>query len=49
MSALRSEAGNPPVFDAVTDKRLNNKFALIRAKFDPKPLPAPPAPSPSDG
>jgi hypothetical protein len=45
-SALKSEAGNPSVFETVTDKRLNNKFALIRAKFEPsKTPPAEPAKS----
>jgi 4-amino-4-deoxy-L-arabinose transferase-like glycosyltransferase len=43
-SALKSEAGNPSVFDTVTNKRLNNKFTLIRAKFEPnKTPPADPA------
>jgi len=33
-SALRNEAGNPRVFEQVTDKRLNNKFCLLKAVFD---------------
>jgi len=33
-SALRNEAGNPKVFDTVTDRRLNNKFCLVKAAFD---------------
>ena len=47
--ALRSEAGNPQGFEILTDKRLNNKFALIRAKFEPKPLPPPPPPPANTG
>ena len=34
MSALKNEAGTPRVFESVTDKRLNNKFCLIKAVFD---------------
>ena len=33
MSALKNEAGNPKVFEAVTDKRVNNKFCLVKAVF----------------
>jgi hypothetical protein len=33
-SALKNEAGNPKTFDIVTDKRLNNKFCLVKASFD---------------
>jgi hypothetical protein len=33
-SALRNEAGSPKVFDTVTDRRLNNKFCLVKAVFD---------------
>jgi 4-amino-4-deoxy-L-arabinose transferase-like glycosyltransferase len=33
-SALRNEAGNPKVFDTVTDRRVNNKFCLVKAVFD---------------
>ncbi len=33
-SALRNEAGNPRVFEQMTDKRLNNKFCLLKAVFD---------------
>jgi hypothetical protein len=33
-SALRSELGAPKVFETVTDKRLNNKFCLVKAVFD---------------
>jgi hypothetical protein len=33
-SALKNELGGPKTFDAVTDKRLNNKFGLIKATFD---------------
>jgi 4-amino-4-deoxy-L-arabinose transferase-like glycosyltransferase len=32
--ALKSEAGNPKVFDIVTDRRLNNKFCLVKAAYD---------------
>jgi hypothetical protein len=34
VGGLRNEAGNPKVFDQITDKRLNNKFVLVRARFD---------------
>lgn len=30
---LRSELGEPPGFDLLTDKVLNNKFVLVRARF----------------
>jgi 4-amino-4-deoxy-L-arabinose transferase-like glycosyltransferase len=33
-SALKNEAANPKVFETVTDKRLNNKFCLIKAVYD---------------
>jgi len=33
-SALKNEAGTPKYFEPVTDKRLNNKFCLIKAVFD---------------
>ncbi|HEY3592993.1 MAG TPA: hypothetical protein VGL13_03940, partial [Polyangiaceae bacterium] len=33
-SSLKNEAANPRVFDTVTDKRLNNKFCLIKAVYD---------------
>jgi 4-amino-4-deoxy-L-arabinose transferase-like glycosyltransferase len=33
-SALRNEAGNPKTFDTVTDRRLDNKFCLVKAVFD---------------
>jgi hypothetical protein len=33
-SALKNEAGTPRIFETVTDKRLNNKFCLIKAVFD---------------
>jgi hypothetical protein len=33
-SALKNEAGSPTTFDVVTDKRLNNKFCLVKAVFD---------------
>jgi 4-amino-4-deoxy-L-arabinose transferase-like glycosyltransferase len=33
-SALKNEAGSPKVFETVTDKRLNNKFCLIKAIYD---------------
>ncbi|HKQ67732.1 MAG TPA: glycosyltransferase family 39 protein [Polyangiaceae bacterium] len=33
-SALKNEAGSPKVFDTVTDKRVNNKFCLIKAVYD---------------
>jgi 4-amino-4-deoxy-L-arabinose transferase-like glycosyltransferase len=33
-SALKSEAGSPKTFDIVTDKRVNNKFCLVKAVFD---------------
>jgi 4-amino-4-deoxy-L-arabinose transferase-like glycosyltransferase len=33
-SALKNETGNPKTFDIVTDKRLNNKFCLVKAIFE---------------
>ena len=33
-SALRNEAGSPKRFDTVTDRRLNNKFCLVKAVYD---------------
>jgi 4-amino-4-deoxy-L-arabinose transferase-like glycosyltransferase len=49
VGALKGEAGNPPVFETVTDKRLNNKFALVRAKFEAsKPPPAQPPKTSND-
>jgi 4-amino-4-deoxy-L-arabinose transferase-like glycosyltransferase len=33
-SGLRNEAQNPKVFDLMTDKRTNNKFVLVRARYD---------------
>jgi hypothetical protein len=33
-SALKNEVGNPKTFDIVTDKRVNNKFCLVKAVFD---------------
>jgi len=33
-SALKNEAGGPKVFETVTDRRLNNKFCLVKAVFD---------------
>lgn len=33
-SALKNETGNPKTFDIVTDKRVNNKFCLVKAVFD---------------
>jgi hypothetical protein len=33
-SSLKNEAGTPRIFDTVTDKRLNNKFCLVKAVFD---------------
>jgi hypothetical protein len=33
-SALHNEAGSPRVFETVTDRRLNNKFCLVKAVFD---------------
>jgi 4-amino-4-deoxy-L-arabinose transferase-like glycosyltransferase len=33
-SSLKNEAANPRVFDTVTDKRLNNKFCLVKAVYD---------------
>jgi 4-amino-4-deoxy-L-arabinose transferase-like glycosyltransferase len=32
-SALKNEASNPKVFETVTDRRLNNKFCLIKAVY----------------
>jgi hypothetical protein len=33
-SALKNEVGNSKSFDIVTDKRLNNKFCLVKAVFE---------------
>jgi 4-amino-4-deoxy-L-arabinose transferase-like glycosyltransferase len=33
-SALRNEAGSPKTFDTITDRRLNNKFCLVKAVFN---------------
>jgi len=33
-SALKNETGNPKSFDIVTDKRLNNKFCLVKAVYE---------------
>jgi 4-amino-4-deoxy-L-arabinose transferase-like glycosyltransferase len=33
-AALKNEAGNTKTFDIVTDKRLNNKFCLVKATFE---------------
>ncbi len=32
--SLRGEAASPKSFDTITDKRLNNKFVLVRARYD---------------
>ena len=33
-SSLKNEASNPKVFEMVTDKKLNNKFCLVKAVYD---------------
>ncbi len=33
VGSLRAELGNPPRFETLTDKKLNNKFALVRVVF----------------
>jgi hypothetical protein len=33
-AALKNETGNTKTFDIVTDKRLNNKFCLVKATFE---------------
>lgn len=33
IGSLKNELGNPPVFQEMTDKKLNNKFALVKAEF----------------
>jgi len=33
-SSLKNEAANPKVFEMVTDRRLNNKFCLVKAVYD---------------